>query len=496
MRYFGRSSRRAASWLAAGVLAACGEPPVAPPVPVGLALTASDTIRAAGGTVTFTAMAVDSQGTPVSGVAVAWSVRPPSRGQITSGGLFTAGPDSGLAYVRASVVEPALAESVAVRVVAPGTVKWTWAATEAGGVMPALGGPAVAPDGTVYVLVNTGGFPDYPVTLVALDPGGAVGWMRPLLEVRNATGPVVVPGTNRLWMVGAAAYLLDASGTVIWDTLTSAAVPDFSSGAATDQLLVGAYGLRVMVRDAATLAQLWQSQEAPLESWLVPPTLTADGRLLVKRSEDTLFVFRAQDGQLLRYFLDPDTLVDKRVFGVGTVPVGGRYYLPTANRLASYDTSGPLLWLTGATGLGVTEPAVAPDGTLFVQDRTWGVRALNPDGTNQWFRRTPNNGFGWREAARWSWHGGPALAQGGILYFAGQGGFFAHTTDGQPLWEFVADSADNWQPFLGAPAIAPDGTVYTFTSTHVYAFWGPAPPEPNSPWPMWRHDAQRTGWAR
>lgn len=68
-------------------------------------------------------------------------------------------------------------------------------------------------------------------------------------------------------------------------------------------------------------------------------------------------------------------------------------------------------------------------------------------------------------------------------------------TAGATLWTHVADSAGVAQAFEGAPAIAPDGTVYTWTSTHLYAFWGSAPPEPDSPWPMWRHDAQRTGWA-
>lgn len=60
----------------------------------------------------------------------------------------------------------------------------------------------------------------------------------------------------------------------------------------------------------------------------------------------------------------------------------------------------------------------------------------------------------------------------------------------------MADSAGRPQRFLGAPAIGPDGTVYASTSTQVYAFYGPTGPDPNSPWPMWRHDAQRTGWAR
>jgi hypothetical protein len=116
----------------------------------------------------------------------------------------------------------------------------------------------------------------------------------------------------------------------------------------------GGMGKRVVAFRAADHALLWLSQVAPLLSWLVPPTLTADGRIL-------------------RFFMDPDTGLDKRVFGRGTVPVGDRYYLPTQGRLAAHDTAGPLLWLTEDTGNGVTEPAVGPDGTLYTQNRGHGL---------------------------------------------------------------------------------------------------------------------------
>jgi outer membrane protein assembly factor BamB len=354
--------------------------------------------------------------------------------------------------------------------------------------MPNLGGPALALDGTVYVLVDTGDWPDFPGTLVALTPKGEVVWSTPLTQVDACTGVVVVPGSGRLWLVGKRAYLLAPTGEVLWDTLPyTEPIPDFKAGAATTDLLVGTMGERPIAFRAADHAFLWEGPYAPLISWLVPPTITADGqRVLAKRTRDTLFVFDALDGTILQRFLDPDTGVDMRVFGRGTVPVGDRYYLPTWSRLAAYDTAGPLLWLTEATGRGVTEPAVGPDGTLYVQNRRHGLGALNPDGTLRWsqFYAQP----------RWSWLGGAALAQG-IIYAAGSDRFWAVSTNGTVLWTFSADSAGVAQPFEGSPAIAPDGTVYTWTSTHVYAFWGPAPPEPDSPWPMWRHDAQRTGWA-
>jgi hypothetical protein len=474
--------------LAAGLLlGACGEP--LGPVPVALVLTASDTITVTGATLKFSVRPVDSAGAVVPGGPIFWSVDDTLKGQVSVWGGFTA-RDSGRTWVRARLASPPLAESVAVQIVPPGTVKWTWAAAAVGGVMPTLGGPALASDGTVYVLVETGGYPDFPGTLVALAPDGTVRWTRPLLQVSVCNGVVVMPGTERLWVVGKAAYLIAPTGEVVWDTLADPEViPDFLGGAATTDLLAAAWGKHVVVYRASDHARLWTSPEAPFISWLVPPTFTADGRLLVKHTRDTLFVFRATDGQLLRFFLDPDTNLDNRVWGVGTVPVGGRYYLPTRARLAAFDSAGPLLWLTGNVGYGMSEPAVGPDGMLYVQNARWGLQVIDPvDGTSPWYRG--------QVGAPLSYYGGPALGKGGIIYAAGQAGFYAYDAGGTLRWSHMVDSAGTWQAFLGAPAIAPDGTVYTFTSTQVYAFWAAAPPEPDSPWPMWRHDAQRTGWAR
>jgi hypothetical protein len=485
---------RALALAGLGVLAGCDEPPVAPQVPTRLVLTASDTIRAAGGTVTFTAVAVDSQGTPVPDVPIVWTVANRARGKISPEGVFTAGPEAGRTYVRANVQSTDVRDSLPVQVMAPGTVRWTWAASEVGGTMPVLGGPVLGPDGTVYVQVTNGGFPDFPGTLVALTPAATVRWAVPLLKVSGSTGPVVVPGSGLIWVVGSNEYLISPEGTIVWDSVPQAVNPDFKSGAATDQLLVAAVGLHVLVHDAATQALLWESQEATLSDWLVPPTLTADGKLLAKHTEDTLFAFTAADGQLLRFYEDPDSGVDQRMFGRGVVPVADRYYLPMRSLFAAMDTTGPVLWLAGDVENGVSEPIVSPDGTLFVMTSRRGLWAVKPDGTTLWTRGEILPRWPW-------WFGGVALAAGGLLYAPSIDGLWAMNRDGQTLWRFVADTTrgpDGFPvgAFVGAPAVAPDGTVYTFTSTHLYAFWASAPPEPNSPWPMWRHDAQRTGWAR
>jgi outer membrane protein assembly factor BamB len=166
------------------------------------------------------------------------------------------------------------------------------------------------------------------------------------------------------------------------------------------------------------------------------------------------------------------------------------------NRVAAFDTAGALRWLTEETGLGMPEPAVGPDGVLYVQNRRWGLQAINPDGSTRWYRRHTGPLGPFSEEPRWPVYGGAALAQGGIIYGAGFDSFWAYDTNGTQLWRYVDDASGTAEGFSGAPAIGPDGTVYTYTGRRVYAFYGPSPPEPNSPWPMWRHDAQRTGWVR
>jgi outer membrane protein assembly factor BamB len=164
------------------------------------------------------------------------------------------------------------------------------------------------------------------------------------------------------------------------------------------------------------------------------------------------------------------------------------------------DSTGVEVGLGPTFGSGITEPAIAANGTLFVQrSNSPGVRAHNPVTTTLWVRPPES---------RWTWSGGPALAAGGILYVAAFDGFyaFAVTDSGASVrWRYPTDPADSLV-FVGAPLIGPDGTVYTFTSCdfgrepnpcsdELIAFWEDKPVDPDSPWPMWRHDARRSGQA-
>jgi hypothetical protein len=116
---------------------------------VALVLTASDTITVTGATLRFTVRPVDSTGAVVPAGPIFWSVDDTLKGGISVWGVFTA-RDSGRTWVQARLASPPLAESVAVRIVAPGTVKWMYAASAADptGQFSTIGGPALGTDGT------------------------------------------------------------------------------------------------------------------------------------------------------------------------------------------------------------------------------------------------------------------------------------------------------------------------------------------------------------
>lgn len=471
--------------LAGLVVAGCHERPVETGgVPARIDVVAEDTATLAGRTLTFGVVAYDGQGREVPPGPVGWSVSDSARGRISSAGLFSAGPRGGDLYVRATLPGRLLTDSAAVHVALPGELKWRYT-PPAGSVFDGIGGVALGLDGTVYALEDI----DPRARLSALTALAPDGSPQSSVDLPGVQGnyPVVTPA-GPILVTGQVIYLVSPAGVIQWQQRTTYPLPDFASGAASDSVFVAAVGFDAQAYGINPPALRWSAPPESLAAWIVPPTIDAAGRVYLKQSPDTLFVFRLSDGALLRTIQDPDTAADMRVFGVGPVAVADRIYLPTNSRLAAFDTSGTLLWLTKITGLGVTEPAVAPNGDLYVQQRTDGLWALRSDGTERWRR--------FEIQPRWTWYGGPALARNGIVYAAAQDGFYAVSTAGQLLWSFRADSAGVAQAFVGAPAIAPDGTVYSYTSTHLYAFWGPEPPEPDSPWPMWRHDAQRTGWAR
>jgi outer membrane protein assembly factor BamB len=145
------------------------------------------------------------------------------------------------------------------------------------------------------------------------------------------------------------------------------------------------------------------------------------------------------------------------------IAADGTIYLAAAQgngdggSLVALATDGTLKW-TFPIGQPAGAPAIARDGTVFVNTYTNGQFAIAPDGTQKW-HIVLNGAFQ---------SGSPTIGPDGTIYVASADSteFYALAPDGTTRWAAIAYG--NWN---GTPAIADDGTVYLGNvDHHLYAF--------------------------
>jgi len=266
-----------------------------------------------------------------------------------------------------------------------------------------------------------------------------------------------------------------------------------------DGILYAAMGYDFFAFRASTGDTVWGSLRANDRGWVIAPSISADGRTVyVSRSTRALYAIDAATGAARWSAPDPDPTRESYVLGAAID--GGVLRVSTAIRLRDVDTGGATLGNSSDLGRGVSEPAIGPDGTLYFQaPQFFGLYAYRGASQELWRLE------GVRSAI--PLYGGPALAEGGVLYAAALTGFYAvnvSSSGASVRWRYPRDP-QLYLRFYGAPLIGRDGTVYSFSSTiagqepdgkdELFAFWEDKPVEPNSPWPMWRHDARRSGQA-
>ncbi len=486
-----------------GVAGACGDPlPPWPHRPIAtLEILAPDSVLLAGRSRQLQLVARDRSGRPVATATVVWASTAPQILQVDGTGRVSA-PDSspgGPAAILATDPAGPAADTVVVQVVRPGWVKWRLPL----GHMPVLGGPAQGPDGTIYVLGSVDTM-ILDATLYAVSPAGALRWQQRLTQVNAANYPVVSTDGTVL-VAGQHVWAYAPDGTLRWSITSRPAEPipnvptGHSAAVSSDGTLYASMGKDLFALRAANGDTVWVGPRAADGGWLLPPSVSADGRTAyIKNTGDPLYAFDAATGTIR--WAAPDPTPCCLSYGVGPAVAESRILVPTFERMQELDTTGTEVGLGPTFGRGISEPAIAANGTLFVQrSNSPGIRAHNPVTATLWVRQPES---------RWGWAGGPALGLGGTLYVAAQDGFYAFAvgdTGASVRWRYPANPTDSLV-FVGAPLIGPDGTVYTFTSCdfgretlpcsdELIAFWEDKPVDPNSPWPMWRHDARRSGQA-
>jgi outer membrane protein assembly factor BamB len=309
---------------------------------------------------------------------------------------------------------------------------------------------------------------------------------------------------------------VDSEGSFKWSV--AADTPSFSPAVGADGTVYFPSGDKLYALDGGDGSVRWACTMRLCAS---PAAIGDDGTVYVASSELNELYAISGDGRV-RWVCDdmicdglftaPVVGTDGTVF-IGTTPLWGD------GRIYAVHTNGNVRWCysTGFNGTP-SELAVGSDGTVYAGTRGNGLHAINPDGSTRWKVDSPDN------------FGEPAVLSDGRLCV----GLFDYASSmlvviGEEGTQVVpvfasGDASMSWGPTIGS-----DGTVYVVTDNALYAvYWGmewwhgarvrgsPALLADgsliaagdmevfdlwatgdlmDSPWPVSRHDVQRTGRA-
>jgi len=90
-------------------------------------------------------------------------------------------------------------------------------------------------------------------------------------------------------------------------------------------------------------------------------------------------------------------------------------------------------------------PAIGPDGNIYVGGKGGVLYAINPDG-KQKMKFKPRDGSGFPS---------PVIGPNGVVYYRSNENLYAVNPDGTLRWKFGECGSGHWKPIVG-----PDGTVY------------------------------------
>lgn len=354
---------------------------------------------------------------------------------------------------------------------APGSMRWSFAADHPS---PIHSTPALGYDGTLY-------FTDLAGRLLALTPQGVLKWQLPVGW--SVASPAVGPDGTVYTDGGNALHAVSPDGQRLWRW-------PFNGGHVHTAPAVGADGtIYIGVINPGT--QLYAINPDGTEKWrfeagarIYPaPVVAADGTVHFGTLDDIAQFFAVRPDGTLSWQRNARAGWD---YGEPILTWNGQVFF-SADRIYAFDRHGGTRWEFRAPGHFTSSGAIGPEGQLVQADNAGNMVAVSPAGMLLW--RT-NLGAAVQLGA------GVAVSDWGTAYvFAEDLRLHAISAGGEVLWRFATGGrirldTPHSRP---SPKISPDGTIYLGSlDGRLYAIQGDGPPA-DSPWPMYRRDAQNTG---
>ncbi len=351
----------------------------------------------------------------------------------------------------------------------PGTVRWTLRIGESVSCSP-----AIAADGTVYIVGNS---PSEGDRLLAVRPDGSVVWQTPIIS-RVATAIAVAPDGTLYFGADANRLLaFNPDGTARWEFQTGDRVAS-SPALGTDGAIYFGCNDRNVYALHPDGRMRWQFETGgPV---LSSPAIASDGTILVGSNDRKLYAL-TPGGTKKWEFLTGQPLAQSPALGED-----GRIFLAANDgRIYALNSDGSSVW-TNRTGFGHTSAVIGTSNRLYL-GRWTAAAAFGINGSTNWVFE-----LGQRINAS------PAAAEDGTVYFTSgddgseSGALIALRPDGTKAWDFKPGGRFG----DGSPVIASDGTIYVGSDNRsgafLHALRGSAGPA-NTPWPLFRRGADRTG---
>lgn len=235
-----------------------------------------------------------------------------------------------------------------------------------------------------------------------------------------------------------AASSLAAPAAVTWTQNLNGLLATAPTIAADGTLYVGGLDLYALTADGT---QKWV---ALVGHPVGAATIAADGTIVVVTADETLRAYNPDGTSKWTYAFggtDDST-------GSPAIAADGTIYFATSLVLYSVSSAGALNW-SQSNGYR-SNPVLAGDGTLYIEDGLDNLLAIHPTGVGAWTYKAAGLG-----------NGDPIVGADGRIYFAAnpglnadQGYVYAMNPDGTNAWTASTPT------FVDRIGMGPDGTIY------------------------------------
>jgi len=190
---------------------------------------------------------------------------------------------------------------------------------------------------------------------------------------------------------------------------------------------------------------------------VVSPAIASDGTIYIGVGDlsfgggvdpGKVYAINPDGSEKWSFQTDGEVKGDPAVGPDGTIYVGAR-----DGKIYALTPEGDLEWSFDTGGQVYSSPAISDDGTIYVGSKSDAVYAINPDGTKKWSYTTGGD-------VRAS----PAIGGEGRIYVGSKDAtLYAFEPDGTVAWE-----VDLGAPTRSSPAIGADGRIYVGAGSKLY----------------------------